>query len=410
MRIGRTLPPAAAPIGWRDLAGGIRGMFRGRRETDRFAGELEEFFGVEHCFLTSSGKAALTVILEALKELRPDRDRVLIPAFTCYSVPSAIVRAGLEVSLCDVDPATLDFDFHELESKLSDPRLLCVIPVHLFGIPADVDRVRGMLEDPEVFIVEDAAQAMGGERGGRKLGTLGDVGFFSLGRGKALSTVEGGVILTKRDDLGRILAKKAKALAQYRTLEMITLVFYAFALMLLTRPALFWLPKGLPFLRLGETIYDPTFKMRRMSGVQVGLARDWQKKLAKFQGIRRAAVQDWITRLNSFSLLLGIYHGGQLPLLRFPVLLRAACDVLEGGERQGLGIGPVYPDSVDRISDLSRYFKGQDFPGAGNVARAMVTLPVHERVTGDDKKRIFELLIKTDPIEHIRVEEKGLEP
>jgi perosamine synthetase len=266
-------------------------MFRGRREMDRFAGELEEFFGVEHCFLTSSGKAALTVILEALKELRPGRDRVLIPAFTCYSVPSAIVRAGLEVSLCDVDPATLDFDFHELKGKLSDPRLLCVIPVHLFGIPADVDRVRGMLEDPEVFIVEDAAQAMGGEHGGRKLGTLGDVGFFSLGRGKALSTVEGGVIMTKRDDLGRILAKKVEALAPYRTLEMITLVFYALALMLLTRPSLFWLPKGLPFLRLGETIYDPEFRMRRMSGFR----RDWHgtgKKTCKASGDSKSSSAD----------------------------------------------------------------------------------------------------------------------
>src|SRR5438309_5846824 len=120
MRIGRTLPPAATPIGIREIISGVCGIFHGQKELDRFRSELKEYFGVKHCFLVSSGKAAFTLILLALKELFPDRDEVLIPAFTCYSVPSSVVRAGLRIRLCDLRPDSLDFDFAQLSAMLSE--------------------------------------------------------------------------------------------------------------------------------------------------------------------------------------------------------------------------------------------------------------------------------------------------
>lgn len=121
MRIGRTLPPAAAPIYPKEIISGLKGLLRGRLELKRFESELRKYFGVKYCFFVSSGRAALTLILQALKDLHPDRDEVLIPAYTCYTVPSAIVRAGLKVKLCDIDPKTLDFDFDELAKILNPP-------------------------------------------------------------------------------------------------------------------------------------------------------------------------------------------------------------------------------------------------------------------------------------------------
>ena len=233
MQIGRTLPPAAAPIGLRNLVSGIRGNLAGQRELERFQSELRAYFGVKHCFLVSSGKAAFTLILQALKQLSPDRDEVLVPAFTCYSVPASVARASLRIRLCDLNPGRLDFDFTQLSEMLlqrkggrqtggissgggpqafvvpepesaeaSKNRILAVVPTHLFGIPADVPRLRKLVKGSGIAIVEDAAQAMGEEIGDGKAGTLGDVSFFSLARGKAFSVVEGGVILTDRNDLG----------------------------------------------------------------------------------------------------------------------------------------------------------------------------------------------------------------
>src|SRR3989449_8783143 len=199
MRIGRTLPPAATPIGIREIISGVCGIFHGQQELDRFESELKEHFGVKHCFLASSGKAAFTLILLALKELSPDRDEVLIPAFTCYSVPSSVVRAGLRIRLCDLRLDSLDFDFAQLSAMLSEAplpqtdarpaggasdspvetrdaadssgssikRVLAVVPTHLFGYPADVAGTRKNIWHPRRALVGDAGLA-GGRRQGQE--------------------------------------------------------------------------------------------------------------------------------------------------------------------------------------------------------------------------------------------------
>src|SRR5688572_27266022 len=171
-------------MGWRDFAAGLGAILEGQPALDRFQAELRRHFGVKHCFLVGSGKAALALILLALKDLRPERDAVVIPAFTCYSVPSSVLRAGLRIVLCDLGPEGLDFDRAQLAAKLSGhEHILAVVPTHLYGVAADVASVRHLVGKRPIAIIEDAAQAMGEDSGHGKLGTLGDVGFFSLGRG-----------------------------------------------------------------------------------------------------------------------------------------------------------------------------------------------------------------------------------
>lgn len=398
MRIGRTLPPAAAPLTLSDLYAGLKGLVRGQTAVDRFTEELRQQFTCRYVIPVSSGKAALTLILQALKVARPKRDGVLIPAFTCYSVPSAIVKAGLKVHLCDVDPATLDFDYAQLQQKLTDPSLLCVVPVNLFGLPADVAKIRELCPDPELAVVEDAAQAMGGISRGQLLGTRGDVGFFSLGRGKALSTVEGGLILTNRDDLGQRLEGNFDCLESYGSAKAAVLFLYALALWILSRPSLFWLPKSIPFLRLGETIFETDFPLRRLSGLQAGLAARWPERLAALQQGRRRAVQAWQHALPANGLPADM---GDHPLIRFPVMTASADEavkLLKEGERLGLGLAPAYPQPIHRVPELAAAFAGQNYPGASTVAQRLLTLPVHEFVREKDRRKIQSLLQLSSPL------------
>ena len=92
MKIGRTIPPAAAPLCWRDLWHGIAGAFAPRRCLEAREAEIRREFGVTHVFPVSSGKAALTLTLMALKSLSKRTD-VVIPAYTCFSVPAAVLKA-----------------------------------------------------------------------------------------------------------------------------------------------------------------------------------------------------------------------------------------------------------------------------------------------------------------------------
>jgi len=387
MRIGRTLPPAAAHIALRDIAAGFAAMLDGPGALDRFEREVREYFGVKHCFLVSSGQAAFTLILTALKTLFPSRDEVLIPAFTCFSVPSSIVRAGLRIRLCDVRPDCFDFDFAQL-STVSTDKVLAVVPTHLFGVPADVEGVGRLIHDPGVTVVEDAAQAMGESVAARKLGTLGDVGFFSLGRGKALSCVEGGIILTNRDDIADALRGVVQRLPRYGLLSVSNLVLKSTALSILSHPRLFWLPRNLPFLKLGETIFDPHFPIMRMSAYQAGLARNWSVKLERLRNIRRRNVMRWLAALH-VARIEGVYtHGGQaLGLPRLPVRIedaQARRSLLRESASRGLGVMPVYPASVSAIPQLKGAFGSAVFPAAERCVRELVTLPTHAFLTEDD--------------------------
>jgi dTDP-4-amino-4,6-dideoxygalactose transaminase len=389
-------------------------MVRGTKEIDRFRAELKEYFGVKHCFLVSSGKAAFALTLLALKELYPGRDEVLIPAFTCFSVPSSIIHAGLKVKLCDLHPDRLDFDFAQLSAMLNGstgPRragtgsmgasraLLAIVPTHLFGFPADLMRLRGMIQDRGVTVVEDAAQAMGEARDGRRLGTLGDVGFFSLGRGKAYSVVEGGVILTDRDDIAERLGRAVERLPRYGLLRLLALLCKSVVLAIFMRPGLFWVPRNLPYLRLGETLFDPDFPVFRMSSFQAGLARNWQEKLEQAGARRKENVARLIAALNANRISGSQDFNGRVPgLLRFPLRVtdsKKRYSLLRDSAANGLGIMPVYPTSIDAIPALKGSIGDGRFPVAERCARELVTLPTHGYLTEDDVGKIGRLVFRT---------------
>lgn len=404
MRIGRTLSPAAAPMSILSFFRGLQGIVRGPSEIDVFRKDLKDSFQADYCFLLSSGKAALTLILQTLKTVNPERDEVLIPAFTCYSVPSAIVRAGLKVRLADIDPHTLDYDFDALRASLEDNgRILAALSTHLFGLPASVTKLRQALADTKVTVIEDAAQAMGGVAGSKYLGTLGDVGFFSLGRGKAFTTVEGGVIVTRSAELADSIHEKVQESAvKVERGAVVTLAAYTLALSIFTHPSLFWLPKSIPALKLGETIYNPQFPIKQFSSFQAGLARNWKKDLAILQEKRDQNVQYWKRTLSRYSWMQSIPESREtlpaFPLIRFPVQIQKLflrAKLLKISEKKGLGIMPAYPGTIDAIDGLKNSGlknEPEAFPGAKTCAEQLVTFPVHGFVSSRDRQKIVAAL------------------
>jgi perosamine synthetase len=389
----RTLSPTAAPISLWDLIGAASGLWGGVKHRARLVQELTVKFSAREVFLVSSGKAALTVILKALAA-SSGRRRVIVPAYTCFSVPSAIVRAGLEVVPCDVEPETLDFNFAELEG-LIDEEVLCVVPTHLFGRPADVDRVKRLCEGKGIVVVEDAAQAMGGQSGGHLLGTLGDVAFFSLGRGKNLTCGTGGIILT------RSLSVAEKIKAEYATLpeaprgEVVRNWFEMVMMQFFIHPLLYWLPAGLPFLRLGETTFYTDFPMYRMDEVRAHQLQGWERRLA-LANRERAARAGWlIDGLHLHRRGIKPITGKEAIYLRLPVMVRDR-ETKEAVCRQsrevGAGLSPNYPATIQEIPELAGRLAGLKCAGAQEVVDRLVTLPTHHFVTEGDRLKIGRIL------------------
>ena len=386
MKIRRAIPPAAAPISLMDLFHGFLGVVKKGTE-ENLEKEMREYFGVEHAFLVSSGKAALFLILTGLKCLT-GKKKVIIPAYTCFSVPSAIRLAGLDIVLCDIEPGTLDFDYHRLKSLVDDDTL-CVIPTHMFGVPAGISKVRELCEKRKIFVVEDAAQAMGAVHEGRKLGTLGDVGFFSLGRGKNITCGSGGIIVTSSEEIATSIRPHCQQLEAVSMVEYIKIILEVILLMIFLRPTLYWLPKQLPFLRLGETRYYRTFPVRKFTGFQAGLLYDWGNKLEALNRKRSTHADGYIGSLG-LAAEMPIYAGGY-PYNRFPVYVeeRSMKDALcESGH--WFGITPMYPSPVHRIPELKGYFDHLEFGGAEGISNTLVTLPTHVLLDARDTTSIQE--------------------
>jgi len=159
-------------------------------EVTAFENELAEYLGVDHAIGVANGTDALTIALRALGVKAGDE--VIVPSFTFYASVEAILNAGALPVFADVDPATMNVTLATVQDKLTDDTR-AILPVHLFGNPAPVDELMGL----GLPVLEDAAQAIGARRGGRRIGSLGHAATFSFFPSKNLGGLgDGGAIVT----------------------------------------------------------------------------------------------------------------------------------------------------------------------------------------------------------------------
>ena len=152
---------------------------------------------VKHALATTSCTTALHLALAALG-IGPG-DEVIVPSFTWIATANAVLYCGATPILCDVDPITCNIDPESAAAKLT-PRTKAVIPVHLFGLCADMEALRAALP-AHVRVIEDAACASGATHHGTPAGNLGDIGCFSFHPRKSVTTGEGGMLVTDDDAL-----------------------------------------------------------------------------------------------------------------------------------------------------------------------------------------------------------------
>lgn len=155
--------------------------------------KFSEILKVEHCVAVDSGTAALHTALESLDLNR--EGKVIVPCHTYGSTALAVKQAGMETVLVDVEEETLGLDPEKVEEKI-DGDTEAIIVAHLMGRAADMEEINRIAEENNVKVIEDAAQALGREYNGEKLGTLGDVGCFSFAWNKNITTGKGGLVAT----------------------------------------------------------------------------------------------------------------------------------------------------------------------------------------------------------------------
>ncbi len=169
------------------------GMLAQGKLVEEFEREFASYVGSKYAIAVSNGTAALHVALISLG-IGPG-DEVAVPSYTFYATASSVILSGARPVFVDVDPRTGTMDPDDLERKLTS-KVRAVVPVHIHGHPADLDAIREVIGDREIFVLEDAAQAHGALYKGRKVGSLGEAGAFSFYPTKNMTTGEGGIITT----------------------------------------------------------------------------------------------------------------------------------------------------------------------------------------------------------------------
>lgn len=174
----------------------------------QFEQGLEKYLNVKHAVVVSSGTAALHLSMLALG-VGPG-DEVIVPAFTYPATANVVEIVGATPILVDITLDDFCIDVSKIEESITD-KTKAIIPVHEFGQAADMDPIMAIAKQYNLKIVEDAACALGTEFNNKKTGTFGDLGCFSFHPRKAITTGEGGVIVTNNDEL----AVKVKSLRNH---------------------------------------------------------------------------------------------------------------------------------------------------------------------------------------------------
>jgi len=165
---------------------------------ETFEERWADYVGTEHAIAVANGTVAIQLALNAAG-LEPG-DEVIVPSLTFGSTATAVVHQGGVPVFADIDPELYTLDHRDLERCLSD-RTQAIVPVHLYGHPAEMDEIRAFAADHDLAVIEDAAQAHGATYRGDTVGSLGEVGCFSFYATKNITSGEGGMVTTDHDDL-----------------------------------------------------------------------------------------------------------------------------------------------------------------------------------------------------------------
>ncbi len=313
--------------------------------------------GVLYGVATTSGTTALHVILAALG-IGPG-DEVIVPAFTWVSTANAVLFCGATPVLADVDPRTFNIDPAEVAKKLT-PATRAVIPVHLFGLCADVDAVANAA--PGIPLVEDAACAAGALYRGRHAGSLGAAAMFSFHPRKVLTTGEGGMITTADQELSERMAR-----LRNHSGPTFNLLGYNYRM---------------TDLQAAIGLVQLT-KLDRYIQERARAAELYSQELASLSWLRLPETPP--DRQHSWQSFVCMVDEEAAGLRRDDIIERLAGKGIEA--RRGT-------HAVHRLGlyrDRYRY-RSDDYPVARDCERLSLALPLHNRMTGHDYEFVIEAL------------------
>jgi dTDP-4-amino-4,6-dideoxygalactose transaminase len=343
--------------GWRQVLAGT--SFIAGPQVATFESEYAAFIGTRHCVGMANGTDAIEVALRALGVGRGDE--CVLPANTFIATAEAVSRAGATPVLVDcADDGTYLIDADAVEAALT-PRTRAIIPVHLYGQAAPVERLLPLAGRIGAWVVEDAAQSQGARRGGRSAGTLGHVATTSFYPGKNLGAYgDAGAVLTDSDEL----AARMRMIRDHGSRH--------------------------------KYEHEVIGLNSRLDTLQAVVLSAKLRRLARWNALRQAAAERYDALLSQVEEVIrpraldGNEHVWHLYVVRVPDRDR----VLKELHAAGIGAGIHYPVPIHLTTAFAGlgYAEGA-FPVAERVAREILSLPLFPEIAPSQQEHVVSVLV-----------------
>lgn len=322
-----------------------------------FEEEVKSYLGISEAIGVASGTDALHLALKALNIGKGDE--VITTPFTFFATVEAILYVGAKPVFVDIEENTYNIDPEKIEEKIT-PHTKAIIPVHLFGAPADMLKINEIAQKYSLKVVEDAAQAFGARIGNKKIGSFGDVGCFSFYPSKNLGCFgDGGMVVTDNAEI----AQKIKILRNH----------------------------GSP----GRYIHETVGLNSRLDEIQAGILRIKLRYIEEYNEQRRKKAYLY-TKFLSDAVITprekdNNYHVYHLYSIR-SIFRDKIKETLATHDIPSVVYYPL-PLHLQKALDFLGYKKG-DFPVAETVSREILSLPIYPELPDDEVYKISQIILK----------------
>ena len=395
------IPSLAVPIKYIDILYAVVNSLRNKNVVYEFQDAFSQYIECKYAFATSSGTSALYVLLNAYGF--KNNDEIIIPAYTCESLGRLLIDMGYVVKFVDVDKETYNICIEDLQQKISK-NTKAVIAVHMFGNPCEMDAILEISHNNGSIVIEDAAQAMGAKYDHKKVGTIGDAGFFSLGVGKPITTICGGLIVTDDKEIANKSREMIGTFKEISQLSKLTILIKMVMLPLIQnriiysciyslietrrikRRACLKERKGYDDLRYKYTNIQACLGMMQLSHLEefnktrIQNAEYLLKNLACMPNFKTLK-----SPIKSKSIYL------RLPIWIKKITFDQRNELINEFGKSGIDTSIAYPNSLPRFFNNT----AANFLNTDELINKTITLPTHPLVRTDDLIKII-IIMKTN--------------
>ncbi|GAB6183969.1 DegT/DnrJ/EryC1/StrS family aminotransferase [Thermodesulfovibrio hydrogeniphilus] len=323
----------------------------------KFEEEVQNYLGVKQAIGVASGTDALHLALRALGIGRGDE--VITTPFTFFATVEAIIYIGAKPVFVDIDEKTYNINPEKIEEKFT-PHTKAIIPVHIFGCPADMERINEIAKYYGLKVIEDAAQAFGAMIKRKKIGSFGDVGCFSFYPSKNLGCFgDGGMVVTNDSEV----AEKIRLLRNH----------------------------GSP----GRYVHETVGLNSRLDEIQAGILRIKLKHIDEYNELRRKKAElynkylsDVVTTPYEPENYYHVYH-------LYSIRSSEREKIKETLHSHGIPAVVYYPIPMHLQKALKFLdYKEGDFPVAEKVSKEILSIPIYPEISDEEVFEISQIIIR----------------